>query len=145
MLTKPVWTSFGLFLVLILAFVLGLHKTMSLVMDEVYVWHEAAGLLLGLGMAAHMAFYRNMIRQSVAKYVQVNAKHKLFVLLFILILIMIVLTLVSGVMISPHLGFGRMDSHWRMVHHVAPKIALGLVLLHVIMRFKKIRSMFKKP
>lgn len=138
-LAKMVLVSCSLALLYVISVVLGEMKTVSLMNGNSSAWHEALGYLLLAGLGAHVFLYWNQIKLALTK-----SKPQGFLILNILLLGMVLLTVMSGIMISPQLGAGQMESHWRHFHHVAPKLTLLLVLVHIVLRWKKI-SVALKP
>lgn len=135
---KAVLISCGLFATYVFSFVLGEAQTKG-----AGNWHEWIGMLLSAGLILHIGIYWKTISRSWVRFGQIPAGQKTFFLLNLLIFGMVFLTALSGLVISTRLGFGAVHSHWRLIHHVVPKLALLLILLHVSLRLKKIRSVFR--
>ncbi|MBN1596393.1 hypothetical protein JW933_10745 [candidate division FCPU426 bacterium] len=117
----------------VLAAILGHEKAEKLLAASAV--HELVGLMVAGGMALHLGLYWQQVRKSPA-----GAARKVFMLLSKLICVLVILSVLSGIIISPQLGFGAMHTPWRAVHHLVPKLALILILVHVVWNAKKLKN-----
>lgn len=135
-ITGSVVFSLALLAFYIVVVFLGEHKTMAY--GSSTTLHEWLGLLTGAVMVLHLVLYWKQTVKTLLGFFQ--SKQKLFTFLNILILVTVALTVISGIIISEQLGFGQKHSEWSHLHHVIPKLALPLILLHAVLRWKKIRT-----
>lgn len=142
-LKSKVLLSCVLTLIFIISLVLGENRTISLMHGSANSLHEWIGLTILAGVAIHLGLYWQSVKISLVKYFQMSLKQKIFMSINTLLFAMVVLTVASGIIISPHLGMGKMQSHWRHFHHVAPKITALLMLAHVAFRMGKIQRSLK--
>lgn len=136
-MTRSVFTSLLLLAVFLISVFFGGQKTSAL---NSSVRHEWIGLLVLALLIFHLVLYWKQIIQTLERFAKTNTKQKIFAIIDILILAMVILSLLSGIIISEQLGFGKINSEWRLLHHVFPKLALLLILLHTILRIKKIKT-----
>lgn len=134
-MTGSVAISLVLLALYVISMFLGEHKTIAY--GHSTTLHEWLGLLTGAFMVLHLVVYWKQTIKTLLGFFQ--SKRKLFTFLNILILTTVALTVISGIITSEQLGFGQMHSNWSHLHHVIPKLALLLILLHAVLRLKKIR------
>jgi hypothetical protein len=111
--------------------------------------HEWLGLGLGLALLLHLTLHWDWVLRTTARLLRPRGPDKLIWLVNLALLVAMVLCVASGILISrvalPYLGINVAGGpFWIRLHVLSAEVTLGLVPVHVALRWRWIVSVGRR-
>ncbi len=103
--------------------------------------HEWLGLALGVALLLHLTLHWDWVLRTTRRVVSPRGRDKLIWLVNLALLLAMALCVTSGVLISrvalPYLGIDPLGGpFWTQLHILTAEVTLGLVPIHVALRWR---------